>query len=144
MPLNGILQDTCQAVSYLTGAKFNFILNNRYAGLHEHLSHHRDDEKDLIPGPIASCVVGASRTFEFKYIKNKDVTGDKPNASCRADSYNRVRFTLHHSDILVMVRQGRWTHAIPKASRGIQLEPHLLQDGSSTTVRFSITLRNMF
>jgi alkylated DNA repair dioxygenase AlkB len=132
---------TCVRVAELTGVEFDFCLSNAYRGLEDYITHHRDDEKDLAPGPISSCVVGASRTFEFKYKKREKT--DRPDASCGADRCGRVRALLHHGDVLVMVRQGRWTHSVPSSGPGIQLIPHTTPDGTTTTVRFSATLRKM-
>ena len=137
------LHRTCLKVSKLTETEFDFSLNNQYMDMNQYLSHHRDDEKDLAPGPITSCVVGASRTFEFKYIKTKGQKDDKPNVSCNADKWGRVRIMLGHGDVLVMVRQGRWSHSVPKAAVGIDLVPHILKDQSVTDMRYSITLRKM-
>jgi alkylated DNA repair dioxygenase AlkB len=137
------LHRTCLKVSNLTATEFDLSLNNQYLDINHYLSHHRDDEKDLAPGPITSCVVGASRTFEFKYIKTKGQKDDKPNVSCGADKWGRVRIMLRHGDVLVMVRQGRWSHSVPKSAAGIHLVSHMLKDRSLTDMRYSITLRKM-
>ena len=137
------LYRTCLKVSNIAATNFDFSLNNQYLNIHQYLSHHRDSERDLAPGPITSCVVGASRTFEFKYIKSKGKKDDKPSAECGADKWGRVRIMLGHGDVLVMVRQGRWSHSVPKKAPGIELVPHTLYNNSVTSTRYSITLRKM-
>jgi len=134
----------CSHVAEVTGAKFDFCLSNAYHSADDCISHHRDDEKDLAPGPISSCVVGATRTFEFKYKKEvKNDKNDKPEASCGADRFGRVRVLLHHGDVLVMVRQGNWTHSVPSSGPGIQHVAHTKPDGTGSDTRYSATLRKM-
>jgi alkylated DNA repair dioxygenase AlkB len=137
------LHRTCLKVSSLTTTEFDFSLNNQYKDINQYLSHHRDAEKDLAPGPITSVTVGASRTFEFKYIKIKGQKDDKPNAECGADKWGRVRVMLGHGDVLVMRRQGRWSHSVPKKAPGINLIPFILNDQYATDTRYSVTLRKM-
>jgi alkylated DNA repair dioxygenase AlkB len=134
--------EACQHVSQLMQTPFTFALINRYDGIDEYISHHKDDEKDLAQGaPIVSCVVGASRTFEFK-LKRKDKKQALPKVR-GMDKYGRVRILLHHGDVLAIVAQGRFTHSVPKRGPGIMLEPHVTPDGTSTNVRYSVTLRQM-
>jgi alkylated DNA repair dioxygenase AlkB len=127
--------EACHLVSQKTNTSFDFALLNRYVDGNDCIFPHQDKETDLNPGdPIVSCVVGASRPFELSKI-------DKSNDNQRS----KVRFMLHHGDILVMVRQGEWKHGIPRElKRTPRLKPYVIpSNGTTTDMRFSVTLRKM-
>ena len=132
----------CNRISDLVNCGFTFALINRYDGIKEYISHHQDNEKDLDPtSPIASCVVGASRTFEFKF--KRSFPEEQIPKIRGMDRHGRVRFMLDHGDVLVIFAQGNFTHSVPQQGKGIELEPHVKPDGQSTCIRYSITLRKM-
>jgi alkylated DNA repair dioxygenase AlkB len=125
--------------------KAEFGLNNAYLTRDHGVSHHRDNEKDLEDGSaIATVSLGASRTFEFKAPNGCLLPG--------LDSCGRKRITLHHGDLLVMVSQGDFTHAIPKVPLAkVGKKVHIPFGGSAlvmvpykgSDVRYSVTLRSM-
>jgi alkylated DNA repair dioxygenase AlkB len=125
--------------------KAEFGLNNAYMSRDQGVSHHRDNEKDLKEGsPIVTVSLGASRTFEFKAPQGCLLPS--------LDSVGRLRITLHHGDLLVMVSQGDFTHSIPKvplvkmgkkAHTPAGGSPLVLLPYKGSEVRYSITLRAM-
>lgn len=98
------------ALSALTGVRFNFVLVNRYRDGNDHMGEHRDDEADLDAGaPIASLSLGAERPFVFKH---RDARRPAPQ---RRD-VPTVKLVLEHGSLLLMnpPTNRLWFHALPR------------------------------
>ncbi|KAI9103260.1 hypothetical protein DFS34DRAFT_642108 [Phlyctochytrium arcticum] len=97
-----ILLNLKAEVEKRTGAHFNFVLLNFYAGGSDSISYHSDDETFLGPNPtIASLSLGGTRDFLMKHKKEKSRT---------------EKFMLEDGDLLLMrgETQTQWLHAVPK------------------------------
>ena len=84
------------------GIQFNSALLNQYRNEQDSMGWHRDDEKELGKNPvICSVSFGATRTFQFKHIEEKDL---------------KTSVELSHGSALLMAgsTQHHWAHALPK------------------------------
>ncbi|XP_049803222.1 DNA oxidative demethylase ALKBH2-like isoform X1 [Schistocerca nitens] len=98
------------ALSALTGVRFNFVLVNRYRDGNDHMGEHRDDEADLDAGaPIASLSLGAERPFVFKH---RDARRRGPQHR----DVPPVKLLLEHGSLLMMnpPTNRLWFHALPR------------------------------
>lgn len=105
-------------VETLCQSDFNSALLNLYRDGRDSVAWHSDDEPELGAQPaIASFSLGASRTFQLKHKKHKDL---------------RHKLTLTSGSLLVMRgdTQKCWLHQVPK-------EPAI------TEPRINITFRNI-
>uniref|UniRef100_A0A3P8VI60 DNA oxidative demethylase ALKBH2 n=1 Tax=Cynoglossus semilaevis TaxID=244447 RepID=A0A3P8VI60_CYNSE len=107
-PWTPTLESIRDAVNNVTGQTFNFVLVNRYKDGQDHMSEHRDDEKELDPRcPIASVSLGAARDFVFRH------RGARGKQGCR--QIEPVRLELTHGSLLLMNPPTNtfWYHALP-------------------------------
>ncbi|KAJ9597794.1 hypothetical protein L9F63_011402 [Diploptera punctata] len=96
-------------ITAVTGHYFNFVLINRYRDGSDHISEHRDDERDLDPAaPIASLSLGRARDFIFKHCDARKPEPYKRNVST-------VKLVLEHGYLLMMnpPTNKMWYHSLP-------------------------------
>lgn len=89
-------------VEVLTGAKYNFVLINRYRDGKDGVGWHADDEPLVDQTqPIASVSVGGTRKFDLRMAHNHSV---------------KTRFMLSEGDLAVMLPgcQDHCQHQVPK------------------------------
>jgi DNA oxidative demethylase len=109
-------------VELLCGAKFNFVLINRYENGDQYINFHTDDEKELGKTPvIAGVSFGAERDVLFKSIKGTEIM--KPVQE----------LLLEHGSLFVMYHPTNdyWKHSIPKRA-------------NINTPRISLTFRYIY
>jgi len=103
-------------VENITGARYNFVLVNRYKDGSSYIGQHKDNEPDLDQHqPIASVSFGETRTMVFKRPKYVD-----------------HKVELKNNSLLVMrpPTNRLWTHGIP-------------QEKKKTGVRLNLTFRTI-
>ena len=86
---------------------FNGALLNYYRDEKDSMGWHKDDEKELGENPVIGSVsFGATRTFKFQNIQNKNL---------------QTSIELTHGSFLIMsgLTQHCWKHCIPKRSGSI-------------------------
>ena len=86
--------------------RFTSVLLNYYRNGSDSMGWHADDEKELGRNPvIASVSFGASRKFQLKHVKRKDI--------------KKVDINLTNGSFLLMkgTTQHFWQHQIPKTSK---------------------------
>lgn len=88
------------------GAKVNFnsVLLNYYRDGKDSVSWHQDNETELGHQPtIASLTFGATRTFKFRHLNDKEV----------------IKLELTNGSLVIMKgdTQNKWEHCIPKTSK---------------------------
>ncbi len=113
LPWTPLLNEIRASVEALTGAGFNSVLANRYAGGADSMGWHSDDEPELGPRPvIASLSLGATRKLRFRH---------------RRKAAPPVELWLTHGSLLVMAgaTQRHWQHALPKTRRPVGLRINL-------------------
>ena len=101
-----------EAVSRVAGARYNFVLVNRYRDGGDKMGDHKDDEKELDPSvPIASLTFGAERDFVFKHQDR------------RTNKVEDVKITLLHGMLLLMHHPTNkyWYHGLPQP-RSLQMD----------------------
>jgi len=89
----------------LTGARFSYVLLNRYRDGRDSVAWHNDREVESISRPvIGSLTLGATRAFDLR-----------PKSARR----NLISIDLDHGDLLVMRgdTQRNWEHRIAKDPR---------------------------
>jgi alkylated DNA repair dioxygenase AlkB len=87
-----------------TGHRFNSVLINRYRTGTDSMGWHADNERELGPEPvIASISLGATRSFEFRHTKTRQIHA----------------MQLTHGSLLVMRgrTQQEWAHRVPKETQ---------------------------
>ncbi len=95
-------------VSFSGKSLFNGVLLNRYRTGKDSVSWHSDDESEFGHNPvIASASFGATRSFQFRHRKNKEL---------------RTSIELTHGSLLVMRggTQENWVHQVPKTARSVE------------------------
>ena len=95
-----------QAACLRSNVNFNSVLLNYYRDGKDSVSWHQDNEPELGPKPIiASITFGATRTFKFRHINDKE-TIDLP---------------LTNGSLVIMKgdTQKYWEHSIPKTTKEI-------------------------
>ncbi|MBC7428487.1 MAG: alpha-ketoglutarate-dependent dioxygenase AlkB [Bacteriovorax sp.] len=100
-----VLLEIKKKIEAVAGVKFTGALLNFYRDEKDSMGWHKDDEKELGKNPVIGSVsFGASRTFKFQNIKNKEgqVTVDLTSGSFLLMSGE----TQHH-----------WKHSIPKRTK---------------------------
>lgn len=103
------LSDLRRRVEVAAGGRFNAVLLNLYRSGQDGMGWHADDEPELGPAPlIASISLGATRTFQLRHKRRKDLA--------------RVDLDLPHGSLLVMrpPTQAHWLHGVPKRKRGVR------------------------
>jgi alkylated DNA repair dioxygenase AlkB len=104
LPWTAPLLEVKRAVEPVCGVAFNGVLLNRYRTGRDSVSWHSDDEPEFGTNPvIASVSFGATRAFQFKHKKRKEL---------------RAGVELTHGSLLVMAgtTQHHWLHQIPKVA----------------------------
>lgn len=102
----------------LYGAKFDYVLLNRYRNGQDKIGFHRDDEaEEEGKKTIASVSVGSSRNFVVKHRKKKNID---------------QTLVLNHGSLVVMCgdTQLNWLHSIPE-------DPLVLDERINMTFRTS-------
>jgi alkylated DNA repair dioxygenase AlkB len=96
--------DLKEKIEKKSGFVFNSALLNYYRHGSDSMGWHADDEPELGLNPvIASISLGASRKFQFKHKKNKEL---------------KTAVVLQHGSLLMMQGQiqHHWLHQIPKVA----------------------------
>ncbi|KAM6111982.1 LOW QUALITY PROTEIN: DNA oxidative demethylase ALKBH2 [Pterocles gutturalis] len=84
---------------------FNFVLINRYKDGGDHIGEHRDDERELVPQPIASVSFGACRDFVFRHCDSRGKN---------ATRHIKPQTAVAHGSLLMMKYPTRyWYTACP-------------------------------
>ena len=110
-PWPPLIRDLHSRLQRCIGARFNFVLANRYRDGSDSMGWHSDDERELGPSPIiASISFGATRPFRFR---------------ARDDSGRRAAVALECGSLLLMWGRSQrcWQHALPKvrAATGLRI-----------------------
>lgn len=116
LPIPECIQPVMDFMCKKYNTNFNGVLINWYRDGNDYISHHSDNEKQLVKqSPIVTISLGESRDFVLKHKTNKTTT----------------KYTLKHNSILVMggLCQEIYTHSVPKRK-------------NVTKPRISITLRH--
>lgn len=103
-PWTTILSHIRQRCETATSTQFNGVLANYYRNGSDHMGWHADDEPINGPEPvIASLSFGATRRFDFRHNKSKEI----------------VSVDLNHGSLLMMSgkSQHSWKHRIAKTSK---------------------------
>ncbi|HWQ32182.1 MAG TPA: alpha-ketoglutarate-dependent dioxygenase AlkB [Blastocatellia bacterium] len=88
------------------GVNFNSVLLNLYRDGQDSMGWHQDNEPELGVNPvIASVSLGATRQFQFRHKKRKDLS--------------LISLELTHGSLLLMkgTTQHYWRHQVPKSSK---------------------------
>lgn len=87
---------------------FNSVLLNYYRNGQDSMGWHQDNEPELGEHPvIASVSFGATRRFQFRHKKRKDL--------------DTITINLEHGSLLLMqgTTQNYWKHQLPKTSQPV-------------------------
>lgn len=104
-PWTPTLLEIKKRVEKISPIKFNSVLLNQYRNEKDSVGWHRDNERELGSLPvIASISLGASREFQMRRYKEKDL---------------KKSILLTNGSILIMkgTTQQIWEHQIPKRSK---------------------------
>jgi alkylated DNA repair dioxygenase AlkB len=107
VPWTPAILEVKRAVEEPAGVVFNSVLLNRYRSGRDSVSWHADDEPEFGNNPaIASVSFGATRTFQLKHKKRKDL---------------KASVELEHGSLLIMRggTQANWLHQVPKTKRHV-------------------------
>lgn len=107
LPWTPAILEVKRAVEPPSGVEFNSVLLNRYRTGRDSVSWHADDEPEFGAQPvIASVSFGATRSFQLKHKKRKDLTAS---------------VDLTHGSLLIMRggTQANWLHRIPKTAKAV-------------------------
>ncbi|MFN7928651.1 MAG: alpha-ketoglutarate-dependent dioxygenase AlkB [Blastocatellia bacterium] len=108
LPWQPLLLAIRQRCEELTDAAFNSVLLNYYRTGQDSMGWHQDNEPELGAQPvIASVSFGASRRFQFRHKKRKDLVP--------------VTIALEHGSLLLMqgATQSFWKHQLPKTTQPV-------------------------
>ena len=108
LPWTSAILEVKRAVETCFPRRFNSVLLNRYRTGKDSVSWHADDEPEFGEQPvIASVSFGATRTFQFKHKKRRDL---------------RASVALTHGSLLIMRggTQANWVHQVPKVARPVE------------------------
>ena len=100
-------------IEAVSQVKFNGALLNQYRDEKDSMGWHRDDEQELGVNPVIGSVsFGATRTFQFRHIKDKTL---------------KVSVGLSHGSFLLMrgSTQHFWEHSIAKKTKPIETRINL-------------------
>ena len=103
-PWTMILSHIRKECESATSTQFNGVLANYYRNGSDHMGWHADDEPINGPEPvIASLSFGATRRFDFRHNKSKEI----------------VSVDLNHGSLLLMSgkSQHNWKHRIAKTTK---------------------------
>ena len=112
-PWPPVIRDLRDSSQRCIGARFNFVLANRYGDGNDSMGWHSDDERELGLNPtIASISFGAIRPFRFR---------------ARDDSGRRAAIDLECGSLLLMWGRSQrcWQHALPKVRAATRLRINL-------------------
>ena len=110
-PWPGFLARLAAAAGRAVGAKFNYVLVNRYRDGRDTLGWHADDEADLGPAPtIATVSVGATRTLRLR-----------PRGRRQARQGRGLGCELAHGSLLLMWGdcQRDYKHCVPRTAQRV-------------------------
>jgi alkylated DNA repair dioxygenase AlkB len=108
LPWTSAILEVKRAVEPCSGVAFNSVLLNRYRTGKDSVSWHADDEPEFGEQPvIASASFGATRAFQFKHKKRRDL---------------KASVELTHGSLLIMRggTQANWVHQVPKVARPVE------------------------
>ncbi len=114
IPWNEELLFIKSRIEALSNVNFTSVLLNYYRNGNDSMGWHADDEKELGENPVIGSVsFGATRTFQLKHIKNKDL--------------KKIDINLTNGSFLLMkgTTQHFWQHQIPKTSKILNLRINL-------------------
>ncbi|PSN33863.1 DNA oxidative demethylase ALKBH2 [Blattella germanica] len=114
-------------LEYYSGDLAKIFVYGKYRDGNDHISEHRDDEKDLDPNmPIASLSLGQTRDFVFRHRDARKPAPYKKNIP-------PVNLVLEHGSLLMMnpPTNKLWFHSLPKRKR-------------CPGVRLNLTFRSIF
>jgi alkylated DNA repair dioxygenase AlkB len=101
-PFHPIIDEIHLQLVHSLQQTFNAVLLNYYRNGADGMGWHRDNEKELDQGCIASVSFGGARKFQVRNIHTKD----------------RMEMILEDRSLLVMKNlQVNWQHALPKTKR---------------------------
>ncbi|RDD36485.1 DNA oxidative demethylase ALKBH2 [Trichoplax sp. H2] len=112
-PWTPLLDSIRQRISTATGRHFNFVLINRYKDGNDHISEHRDNEKELQPrSSIVSLSLGQTRDF---VLRHKSVRNRKLQALNTQIIDEKIVLPLPHGSLLSMnyPTNENWYHSLP-------------------------------
>lgn len=101
-------------VEEIAQASFNAVLLNCYRNGQDSMGWHQDNEPELGPNPvIASVSFGATRRFQFRHKKRKDL--------------DTITIALEHGSLLLMqgTTQSYWKHQLPKTTQAVSARINL-------------------
>ncbi|MBC7713425.1 MAG: alpha-ketoglutarate-dependent dioxygenase AlkB [Rhizobacter sp.] len=104
-PWSKALLEIKNKIESVSGVKFTGALLNFYRDEKDSMGWHKDDEKELGKNPVIGSVsFGATRTFKFQNIKNKE---------------EQVAVDLTDGSYLLMSGETQhcWKHSIPKRTK---------------------------
>ena len=114
-PVSAVRDVLCREL----GARFNFVLANRYRDGNDCVGWHADDERDLGTEPlIASLSLGATRRFRIR--RNREIgSGVQPEGNERRGGPWSIDMT--HGSLLVMTgrSQADFKHALARTRRSV-------------------------
>ena len=118
-PIPVVLQDICDRLESLTGAKFNAILTRLYFDGKDNIAWHTDGRIFLGPEPvIASLSLGATSKFQLRRMIDVWPTASTPHGGLDLSTPER-ELTLQGGDLLIMrgPTQRHWHHRVPQERR---------------------------
>ena len=108
LPWTDTLLAIKQRCEEIAQTHFNSVLLNYYRHGQDSMGWHQDNEPELGKNPIiASITFGATRRFQFRHKKRKDL--------------GTITIELEHGSLLLMqgTTQHYWKHQIPKTTQPI-------------------------
>jgi alkylated DNA repair dioxygenase AlkB len=108
LPWTDALRTIKQRCEELSNAQFNSVLLNYYRNGQDSMGWHQDNEPELGEQPIiASVSFGATRRFQFRHKKRKDL--------------ETINIELKHGSLLLMrgTTQQFWKHQLPKTAQPV-------------------------
>ena len=112
LPLTGTLVTIKERIEKTSGMKFTSVLLNHYRSGNDHVSWHRDYDKNYSKTPpVGSVSFGETRPFDIRHKFRKDI--------------EKIRIPLHHGSFLLMAgpMQHFWEHQVPKTAK--QIKPRI-------------------
>ncbi|HEX4946317.1 MAG TPA: alpha-ketoglutarate-dependent dioxygenase AlkB [Blastocatellia bacterium] len=103
LPWTDALREIKARAEEIAQTSFNSVLLNYYRDGQDSMGWHQDNEPELGPNPIiASVNFGATRRFQFRHKKRKDL--------------DTITIDLEHGSLLLMqgTTQNYWKHQLPK------------------------------
>lgn len=114
LPWTATLQEIKARAEEIAQASFNSVLLNYYRHGQDSMGWHQDNEPELGANPIiASVSFGATRRFQFRHKKRKDL--------------DTITIVLEHGSLLLMqgATQHYWKHQLPKTTQAVGVRINL-------------------